>query len=152
MSTEDHEHYGPPAFKIAGFCVWVFGREFDAAEDYWDGNWLRVVAQCGAEGALVRASGAVLHLSEVQRWLEQLRPLHASLTGGAELACIEPYLNAKVDLKDGRGTLVVDITPDHLTQQHKFEFQVDQSYLPELISALERLLREYPVRGKPNGS
>jgi len=116
MSTEDHEQHAPPHFKIAGFSVWMFARQFDAAEDYWDGNWLRVLAQCGAEGALVRASGAILHLSELQRWLEELKPLHAGLTGSAELTCIEPNFNAKIELKDGRGTLVVDITPDHLSQ------------------------------------
>ncbi len=151
MAAKDHEPHRPPDFKIAGFCVWVFGRQRSALEDYWDGNWLRVLAQCGAEGALVRASGAILHLSELQRWLEELKPLHARPTGGAELACIEPYLNAKIHLEDGRGTLVVNITPEHLTQQHQFVFEVDQSCLPELISGLERLLKEYPVRGKPDG-
>jgi hypothetical protein len=149
MSTENHEQHGPPDFKIAGFCVWVFGREFEAAQDYWDGNWLRVLAHCGAQGAVVRASGAILHLSELLEWRDELANLHSSLTGSAQLACTEPNLDASIDLRDGRGTLAVNITPDHMTQQHRFQFDLDQSYLPGLISALERLLQNYPIRGQP---
>lgn len=152
MTTSPPTPDGPPTFKLAGFSVWVLGREFESAEDYLDGNWLRVLAHCGAPGADVRASGAILHLSEIQKWLDALVPLHATLNGSAELACIEPYLHAKVELKDGRGTFALEITPDHLTQEHKFRFEVDQSYLPELIADLERLLMEYPLRGSRNGT
>ncbi|MFO0839358.1 MAG: hypothetical protein U1D55_12645 [Phycisphaerae bacterium] len=31
---------GLPDFEIAGFRVCVFGRQFEQAQDYWDGNWL----------------------------------------------------------------------------------------------------------------
>ncbi len=147
MSNEDHDQHGPPDFEIAGLRVWIFGREHEERENYWDGNWLRVMVQCAADGALVRASGAILHVPELASWLEQLREVYASLSGVAELDCIEPYLNAKIDLKDGRGSMVVEITPDHLRQQHRFDFEVDQSYLPALISSLERVRRKYPIRG-----
>jgi hypothetical protein len=146
MATD--EDMRPPDIKIAGFCIWVFGRQFDESQHFWDGNWVRVLAHCSAEGAEVRASGSILHLSELRRWLKQSTELHRNLTGIAELDCIEPNLNAKIDLKDGRGQLVVHITPDHLMQQHRFTFEIDQSYLPELTGALEKVLREFPVRGK----
>ncbi len=149
MATDDFENLGPPDFKIAGFCVWVLGREFEDRQDFWDGNWLRVSAHCGAEGAQVRASGPILHLSEIHLWLEQATELHRNLTGTAELRCMEPNLNAKIELKDRRGNLVVDITPNNLTQQHRFTFEMDQSYLPELTGALARLLQKLPIRGKP---
>jgi hypothetical protein len=110
---------------------------------------VRVLVVCGAKGAHVRASGSILHLSELQRWLEEAKALHRSLNGVAELECLEPNLNANISLKDGRGDLVVEITPDHLTQRHRFTFEVDQSYVPELITGLERILQKYPVRGKP---
>ncbi|MCP4546590.1 MAG: hypothetical protein GY835_09020 [bacterium] len=75
--------------------------------------------------------------------------MHRTLSGTAELGCIEPYLKARIELEDGAGNLVVEITPDYLMQQHRFTFEVDQSYLPELIRGLERLLQQYPIRGKP---
>jgi hypothetical protein len=149
MATDDFENLRPPDFKIGGLRVWVLGREFEDSQDFWDGNWLRVLAHCGAEDAQVRASGPILHLSEVQLWLEQATELHRKLPGAAELNCMEPNLSAKIELRDGRGSLVVDITPNHLTQQHRFTFEVDQSYLPELTGALTRLLQRLPVRGKP---
>jgi hypothetical protein len=29
-----------PDLKLDGFSLWVFGRQFPDANDYWDGNWL----------------------------------------------------------------------------------------------------------------
>ncbi len=152
MSNDQHIPHGPPAFKLAGFCVWVFGREFEAAEDYWDGNWLRVLAHCGAQGAEVRVSGPILHLSEIRRWLDKLLPLQKTLKGSAELSCLEPYLRGKLSIKGGRSTFMLGITPDHLTQRHKFKFEVDQSHLCAFIADLERVLVEYPLRGRRAGN
>jgi hypothetical protein len=42
--------------------------------------------------------------------------------------------------------LRVEITPDHMTQVHRFVDTIDQSYLPEVLRACERLLGQYPVR------
>jgi len=43
--------------------------------------------------------------------------------------------------------MVVEITPDHLTQRHRFEFTLDQSYLPPFIGQLRALAGRFPVRG-----
>jgi len=140
---------GPPDFKIAGFQVWIRDRQYPDAQDYWDGNWLHALAHCRAAGAEVWSSGPILHLSEVSRWLGELHTLHETLTGTASLDCMEPELSATIQLKDGRGELRVRITPNHLTQTHEFRFDVDQSYLHELISMLDGVLQRFPIRGKP---
>src|SRR5262245_58281939 len=46
-----------PDLKLGGFSLWVFGRQFPDANDYWDGNWLNVRARVEAPGALVEAPG-----------------------------------------------------------------------------------------------
>jgi hypothetical protein len=51
---------GPPALQVVGFQLWIHGRQFPDAQDCWDGNWLRVTAHCGANGATVWASGAIV--------------------------------------------------------------------------------------------
>lgn len=147
MPIEEGSPQRAPELGIAGLAVWILDREFESAEDYWDGNWLLVLAECRASGAVVQATGAILHLSQIRKWLNQLKPLYDQLTGKAVLGGYEPNLAAAIELNDGRGTVVVDITPDHLTQHHQFVFPIDQSHLPELISALERLLDQYPMRG-----
>ena len=55
---------GDPDIKIAALKIWVHGRQFEDAQDYWDGNWLRVTAHCGADGGSALAHGSILHLGE----------------------------------------------------------------------------------------
>src|SRR5256885_6731459 len=38
------EQLGTPDIKLGGLQVWVHGRQFPDAIDYWDGNWLRITA------------------------------------------------------------------------------------------------------------
>ena len=42
---------GSPDISFSSFQLWIHGREFEAAQDYWDGNWLRVTVHYGAAGA-----------------------------------------------------------------------------------------------------
>jgi hypothetical protein len=104
---------------------------------------------CAASGAVVQVSGAILHGGDLRQWLRDLEALHAKLTGVAELRNNEPDLRVRVELKDGRGTLRVEITPDLQRQEHRIDYDIDQSYLPELISGLHRLFARCPVRGQP---
>ena len=55
--------------KLAGLSLWVHWRQFEAARDYWDGNWLRVTAHLRAPGARVWTTGSIIHLAELERWL-----------------------------------------------------------------------------------
>jgi hypothetical protein len=42
------------------------------------------------------------------------------------------------------GTLTVKITPDHMTQEHRFQFELDQSYLPAVVEQCRAILARYP--------
>jgi hypothetical protein len=42
----------------------------------------------------------------------------------------------------------VQITPDHLTQEHSFEFELDQTYLPGIAAQCRTIADAYPVRGE----
>ena len=56
MNDEAIARLGKPDLRVAGFQLWVHGREFPDAQDEWDGNWLRLTAHCGeAAGASGRA-------------------------------------------------------------------------------------------------
>jgi hypothetical protein len=148
MKRNALENLGEPDITFAGFKVWISGRQFPGTSDYWDGNWLMVTACCESPGARVWAQGPIIHLSEIQHWLTGLKGLAHSILGEAELACIEPELGAKVCLdKLGHGSLVVNITPDHMNEQHQFTFEVDQSFIPGVIRNLEKILDKYPIKG-----
>ena len=137
------ENLGEPNIKLTGLQIWIHGRQVPNS----DGNWLNVIAHCGEAGASVWVSGAVVDLVEVNHLLSSSRDLWKGLVPKAELTCIEPnlYVILQAGLL-GHVTMEVSITPDHMTQEHKFIFEIDQSYLPALISQCEEVLKEYPLR------
>ena len=140
---------GPPDLKVAGFQLWVHGREFPEADDYDDGNWLRVTAHCGASGASVWVQGSILMVTDVAAFGEQCAAMLRGNSDSAALDPLEPELKVSLRVADRLGHLRahVDITPDHLVQSHRLEFDLDQSYLPEIVRQCEAIVREYPVRG-----
>jgi hypothetical protein len=143
------EQLGPPALKIAGFQLWVYGSQFPDAHDYDDGNWLNVVAHCGANSASVWASGAIVMVTDLGRWSEQCEALYQNQRSEAILSPIEPNLCVTLRTTDRLGHILlrVEITPDHMTQEHRFDFEIDQSYLPRLLAQCRAIFQEHPIRG-----
>jgi hypothetical protein len=138
-----------PDLKLIGFALWVHGYEFPSATDDWDSNWLRVTAHVGASGAEVNATGSILDTVGVNRFAEELRELEKQLKGTATLESHEPNLKVVVAAADRAGHLniSVEITPNHMTQEHRFTFDGDQTFLGPSIRQCESILRRFPVRG-----
>ena len=151
--SDDHSvaQLGPPDMHIAGFQLWVHRREFPELHDYDDGNWLEVTAHMAAAGASVWATGSILMTTDVERWRSECQQLYERLAGTAELYPPEPnlYLKLQAVNRAGRLELRVAITPDHMSQEHVFKIELDQSYLPAVLEQCERLLQAWPVRGTP---
>lgn len=148
MDTRAASQLGAPDLIIAGFQVWVHGYQYPELTDAWDGNWLRVTAHCGASGASVWASGAILETVSVLGLSRGLHEMHTTLRGEAVLHSHEPNIVVRLLTADRSGhvTVEVELTPDHLTQEHRFEFEIDQSYLPSIIAQCQQLLERYPLR------
>lgn len=140
---------GPPDLKIAGFQLWVHGLAYPEATDYDDGNWLRVTAHCAANGASIQVHGTIVRITDVAGFGEQCSAMYARTSKSAILDPYEPELKVSLEIADTIGHIraQVEITPDHLMQSHRIEFEVDQSYLPEIIKQCMAIVQEYPVRG-----
>jgi hypothetical protein len=137
-----------PDLRLGGLSIWVDGRQFPNVSDYWDRNWLIVRVRMDAPGASVKCEGAILMTTDIDQFRVELNSLSDALAGEATLASLEPEL--KVTLKAqslGHVEVEVEISPDHLEQFHRFTLNLDQSYLPPLIAACERILERYPVIG-----
>jgi len=148
MGDDTFGRLGAPDLKLYGLQVWVHGRQFPDSHDYWDGNWLRVTAHCGGNGASVFTTGSIVHLPELDRWKSETEVLLKSLNGEAKLDCMEPALSAILKSGSlGHVTMEVSITPDHMTQRHWFQFSIDQSYLPPFMKQCQSILKTYPIRG-----
>ena len=75
--------------------------------------------------------------------------LYRKLKGEAELPCLEPEFTVKLAAGNfGKINMTVEITPDHLNQEHKFVFEIDQSYLPAMIHGCKKVLSQYTIKGK----
>jgi hypothetical protein len=138
-----------PDLKLGGFSLWVFGRQFPDANDYWDGNWLNVRARVEAPGALVEAQGAIVFAPELAEFVKQLDKLHTNLVGEAALRCMEPNLQIVIWGDSlGHVTVKLKITPDHMTQSHEFRFDLDQTYLGPFLDGCRSILSQWPVRAE----
>ncbi|HRF58891.1 MAG TPA: hypothetical protein PLH94_03125 [Fimbriimonadaceae bacterium] len=144
-----YENLGEPDLKIAGLQLWVHGRQFPDAEDEYDGNWLRVTAHSGGSGASVWVHGAILMVTDIARFGNECAAMLQGDSESATLDSPEPELKVTLKASDGLGHIrvEVEITPDRLFQAHWFEFEVDQSHLPELIRKCARIVLDYPIRG-----
>lgn len=132
------------------FSLWVFGRQFPESEDYWDGNWLNVKAEVVAPDSCVRVSGAIIHLGELAGFAKELEKFDQTLAGTACLSCIEPNLKIVIEGKSlGHLKATIDITPEHLTQRHRFISEFDQTFLKPLLIQLRNVLSRYPLKAVP---
>lgn len=138
-----------PDIAIAGLRLWVEGRAQPDAESYWEGNWLRVRAQCTAEHSEVRAAGPCVHLSEIATLKAGCEKLLRGEVAEAGLYCAEPTL--KLELWAAPGGAVVGkirITPDHRLEIHDYGFATDAAGIAALVAECARVLERYPPRGK----
>ncbi len=142
------EALGPATVEIAALRIWVHGYQFPDQTDSWDGNWLRCTAHCAEAGASVRLTGAILDTVSFVRFGRELADVYKQLEGQATLESDEPELKAVVSAigRNGAVQVVVEITPDHMTQVHRFTLTIDQSFLPEMVRQCNQLLERYPVR------
>lgn len=137
-----------PDLRLAGLSLWAWNYEFPDSEDYWDGNWLNIDARVEANAAAVKINGVCLRTNEVAAFARQLEELYERVEGTAELSCMEPNLSIKATCdKLGQVEVIVDITPDHMTQKHQFIFSIDQTYLPEVLKGCRQILERFPVKG-----
>lgn len=144
------EDLGEPDLKIAGFQLWVHGRQYPDSEDYYDGNWLRVTVHCGGLGASVWTQGAILMVTDIAGFGDQCTAMLQGSAKSADLEPVEPELKLSLETTDHLGHIrtQIEITPDNLTQSHWFEFEVDQSYLPDIIRKCAAIEQKYPIRGQ----
>jgi hypothetical protein len=133
-------------FSLGGLKVRVHGFRYPTATDRHDADWLDLTARCSAPSASVWFRGPKVCLSELRNFRDATQKLNETLTGRAALACMEPNLAIAIEPVSSRGNMkvTVDITPDHMTQKHHFEFDLDQSYLAaflkELDATIERVM------------
>jgi hypothetical protein len=141
-----------PDIELDGLSIWVLGRQFPEASDFYDANWLVLRATMQRGLTSVTTEGAILMTTDFEQFRDQLAFMNDTLTGEASLSGHEP--NLSVTLHAGRLGHIggqTEITPDHLAEHHSFEIGgLDQTHLPALIAACDAIIERYPVVNRPN--
>ena len=138
--------FGEPDIRIGRLHIWVHGRQFPTSQDYYDSNWLNVTAEYVGRDSHVIAHGAFIRTDELNRFLVDLATLDKELKGKAGIKCMEPNLYVEIYSKSlGHLEIKTKLTADQLTETHEFKEQIDQTFLPPIITGLKSVLTQYPV-------
>jgi hypothetical protein len=126
-------------------------RSNPGAMDYWDGNWLKVEVDVRT-GAFRGKYVADLRVEEFESFRAQLDALYKSLKGEAALNSMEGWvsvrlaadrlghLNAECEMRDQPG----------MGSRLFFTLDLDQSFIPTMVAALDDVIRSYPLVGHPD--
>ncbi len=137
---------GDPDLSFLGFSLWIDERQFPDTADYWDGNWLMARARMEANRACIECDGPILMTTDIQQFRDELATMVAALKGEASLTPLEPELRLVFKMRSrGRVEATIEITPDHMTQLHRFTVDADQSYLPAIVASCDAILARFPV-------
>jgi hypothetical protein len=121
--------------------------------DYWDANWLKVQIQIKV-GAF--SGSYIAHLQTMDFYLfeKELKRIYNDLKGVTQFNSIEEWLMVKF-IGDGLGHFRVECKACDFPgtgNTLEFEFQIDQTYIPNLIIQVSNILEMFPVKGKPNNA
>jgi hypothetical protein len=135
-----------PSLVLGWLRVWILEKAVAETAEWYDGNVLRVRAECSAAGATVTVVGPLFSSNDIYHLLSGMEALHDWTAETIAMTPLEP--NLAVTLKrNARGSLQIEakITPDHKTQEHRFIFDTDLSYLPAPIAQCREILRAFPA-------
>jgi hypothetical protein len=144
--AQELDPLGQPDLQVAALRIWVHARAHTGSEEPYDADWLIVTAHCSGSGANVLVRGAFATSSGFERFADGCDALYRTLSGKAALASDELNLTVTLEATDRTGHLlaVVEITPDHMSQEHRFEFQIDQTYLLPIARQCQVVLGRFP--------
>jgi hypothetical protein len=137
-----------PPLVLGGLSVWVLDKAFPESVEWYDGSWLQVRAECNAPGATVTANGPLLTAEDIGRLLAGMEAMQRG-DSSAGMSPLEPNLAVSLTgSSKGRLRIDVRITPDSMTQEHRFFFDADVAYLSMPIEQCRAILRRFPVEGR----
>ena len=126
-------------------------RSVPNAADYWDGNWVESEVRIAA-GGFHGAFSASLRSEDFIGFRDDVRRLLESLVGVARFDTMEGQLQLALT-GDGKGHVLVEGTAlDQAGTGNtlKFTFEIDQTFLPEVLRSLDDVISRLPVVGSRN--
>jgi hypothetical protein len=127
----------------------VIDRSHANAKDFWDGNWLNVRVLLAAGRFSGKLNGQ-LRADELASFYNELTNLYLTLSGQARFSTVEGWLSFEIT-GDGKGHLTFKgeiMDEPGIGNDLKFKFELNQSFIPEVLSSIEKVIKAFPVLGK----
>jgi hypothetical protein len=127
----------------------VQSRTYPHSDEYWDGNWINSTIEVVVPGYRAYFCGE-LRTDEIFQFLQDLKEMYNSLSGFAKLNSMEGLIELYAEINPlgklqwtGKTTYPIGIG-------NTLEFRLcnDQSFVPNLISELQLVMKQFPVIGK----
>jgi hypothetical protein len=132
-------------------AIAVTRRQFPAAGDDWDGNWVFASVRLRV-GAFRGDNEAMLRTDEIAHLRTGLVRLHAELAGTANFESMEEWLKMAIE-GDGRVHFVArcEARDEPGTGNTlRFALHFDQTELRPVLASLGAVLKSFPVKGSPS--
>ena len=127
--------------------IQVNGYERAPVGELFDDNWVRVVVTV-AVGGFSGKFAAAFFTSDFIGLREELLALHRSLKGKASFSTMEEQLSLELTGNGRGGIELKGFAADAPGSGNHLEFvlRLDQGHLPKVLSGLDEILNEFPVR------
>jgi hypothetical protein len=142
IGSKDHEFI---AIEIVARAASEFGPL-----DFWENNWLRCLVEVRAGGLRGNVECHLL-TEDFVRLRDIVRDLHDWSENFLEFGTLEGWLTIAFTLDEKGGITLLGDLVDRPTDGNRLRFHLtlDQSYLPSILSDLDRAIKSYPVVGIP---
>lgn len=131
------------------FLVEFIARSIPEAKEFYDGNWLNVKVSIKA-GDFSGVVHGQLRADELTRFRDELLVLYQSLSGCARFSTMEQWLSFEF-IGDGMGHIAFNgevMDQVGIGNTLKFNFDLDQTFIPEILYSLETIIKTFPVLGR----
>ena len=135
-------------FCLSHLRIDVHGYEFGEVGDYNDANFLQVSVNCDYCGITTSFHGPFLSAPELLDFRDQIQNLIDEEVETASLMPMGQAINIEIRKTNNLGGFLakIELRPIPDGNAHQLELTLDQSYFPETLDGLDRILEKYPVR------
>lgn len=107
-----------------------------------------VSARCVGIRSSAEIADGIAFTEHLFVWRDSLKKMYETLEGGCNFLIVDPSFAIAMECqKLGQLRVTVDISENQITESHTFKYELDQSYLPEIIQKLFMFLESPPKFG-----
>ena len=142
MATVEIKSINNDSIKIS-----VMANEQESCGEKYNSNWIHVLIEFNSKGFVGKVA-AHMQTFEFGEFYMQLKKLYESLQGQAKLETIEGQIGLTF-VGNGRGGITLSgmiMDKPGIGNELIFNMNLDQSYIPSVLSQLQSLNTEFSIR------